>query len=387
MPYAGNEFHVSRMEAAWFRASNTQSGLSLAQRFEDRAAADQRGMETGVSLAKSELRQAEAEVWRTQRELFFYSGLAPHVNTAVQTAVECWPLMSVAGDYIDLLTDREPSGRTFKIVGLISDIAVLAAGEALAPLDAAHVMRDMAHNAERAGKAIEHQMEAGKLAFGGELSRAILPKIEFAPSEPSDIYGSLHTVSSRNGVTVNSSWAAVYGGKADYYLATSLYSFDRLETSSGHVLSGAGVAFRFREEDHNQFQHEPFLAWMNSFNGLSPYHETTIRREVYSERSGAAAGPSPATARVTLDARLPRNAFAIFDGSNGGTRAPVQEPKFIARPLSASSALSSKPSNGVMIEITGRARTDDSGALAAEVEKQRAAARAAPSDVIAVPVE
>ena len=141
------------------------------------------------------------------------------------------------------------------------------------------------HDADLTINAFAHQSEAQNLAFGGELSQVRLSNLHSAPPDFDSFSGSFHSFDPGGRISIAGSWTAEYGNTRDRFNAESSYSFDQLQTDSGHVLSGSGIVVRERIEQHDQFQHEPLLNWMNLFNFNDPMNvsETTRRFESYND--------------------------------------------------------------------------------------------------------
>jgi hypothetical protein len=77
----------------------------------------------------------------------------------------------------------------------------------------------------------------------------------------------------------------MYGNTEDRFDAWAGYKFNELQTTSGHVLSGAGSVSRLRVERHDPFQDVPLLRGVSLFNFNDPTNmtETTWRHESYND--------------------------------------------------------------------------------------------------------
>jgi len=292
MPLGGPEFHLNLVQGASDRVFNTQPELSQARLTLNQASSDQGDLEVELASAKSDLRQAQADMGSAQSGLFYYSEVAPRMNTAANFAARNWPLVDIGRNAVDLMTNptyrSQAAEGSFKLTGVLLDSASYAGGEAfwaelLGPLGE---FRKMLHNAELTYSAFEHQNEAQNLAFGGfggELSRARLPEVLFAPPDFDNFSGSFHS-DAGNRVSIAGSWTAMYG-TSDRFNAESRYSFDEHQTASGHVFTGIGIVSRERVEQHDPFQHEPLLNWINVFNFNDPMTVTewTRRNESYND--------------------------------------------------------------------------------------------------------
>jgi hypothetical protein len=202
-----------------------------------------------------------------------------------------WDAFNITRETFSLFTDplyrQQPAEARFEFDGILLKSASFAGGEAFwadtlgGPIMAS---RDNLHRAELMYNAVAHQREAQSLAFGGVLSKVRLPDIRFATSDLDGFGASFHSWGAENRTSAAGSWTAVYGSR-DVFNAQSRYTFDRLQSNSGHVFTGTGIVARERVEQRGMFAHEPLLNWINLFNFSSPMKvtETTRRSESYSD--------------------------------------------------------------------------------------------------------
>jgi hypothetical protein len=273
------------------RIGEIESNLKQANSTLSQATADKSYLEFRLATAESDLQQARADMGSAQRGLFYYSELAPRMNAATSFAAEHWPLVGIGSNVSDLLSNPtyrvQSAEGSFRLTGVLLDSASYAGGEAfwaesLGPVGA---FRNTLHDADLTYNAFQHDNEARNLAFGGELSSARLPEIHFAPPDFDSFSGSFHTLNTDNRLSIAGSWTAVYGNITDHFNAESAYSFNQLQTASGHILTGTGIVSFQRVEQHDPFQHEPLLNWINVFNFNDPMTmtETTRRNESYND--------------------------------------------------------------------------------------------------------
>jgi hypothetical protein len=178
----------------------------------------------------------------------------------------------------------QPAEGRFNLVNTFIDITSYAEGEAfwaevLGPLGS---FRQTLHDAELRYEAFNHDAEAQNLAFAGVLSRARLD-VKPAPPDFDSFSGSFNLRQGDGRLSIGGSWTAVYGGASDRFDAASRYSFEQLQTYSGHLLTGSGTVFRERIEQHDPFEHQPLLNSMSVFNYPTTVSETTRRSELYNE--------------------------------------------------------------------------------------------------------
>ena len=251
--------------------------------------------------ATADLREAEADMTSAQRSLYFYSDLAPRMNTAAGFAAEHWPVVGIGGSALDVMSNPTYRSQTaegsFRLTGLAMDLVSFAGGEAFwaQSVGSLAAFRNTLHDADLTYNAFQHNNEARNLAFGGELSVVRLPELHFALSDFDSFSGSFRSSDTGNRLSVAGSWTAIYGNTSDRFNAESAYSFNQLQTLSGHVITGYGVGALERVEQHNPFEHEPLLNWTNVFNFNDPITvtETTRRSELYSDLfNGALANQS-----------------------------------------------------------------------------------------------
>jgi len=135
---------------------------------------------------------------------------------------------------------------------------------------------DTVHHAQLTYNAMEHQNEAQRLAFGGVLSTANLPRVQFTPDY--DYFsGSFRSAQSDARLTISGGWFSRSDLTTDRFAAASRYTFNGLETSSGHILTGYGIASFGRAQ-----QRDTFFNLLSDF-GSQAVTTTTKRYESYND--------------------------------------------------------------------------------------------------------
>jgi hypothetical protein len=214
------------------------------------------------------------------------NAFAPHVNYAIDTAQNLYTWSGVAQEAIQLTYPMQPADLNYQankftfdagvtLVGIIQPASAEITGGAMGLYDLHEKWRDL--NQQLIAQ--DHQRETQTLAFGGVLSTTNLPRISFAPSPVDLTSGGSFRSDPNDRLSITGVWVAHNDVTFDRFDAASRYAFNGLETPSGQILTGYGIASRERVELNQPFS----LSSLFETRDTTSMTESTRRFESYNE--------------------------------------------------------------------------------------------------------
>ena len=304
MPVGGGESHFQLAQSASSRVSNIESRLAMARLNLIEASLYQYYWGAELRLVKSDLQKAEVALTSVQRGAFYFNEIAPRVDVTVNFAAEQVPVVFIARDAFDLITNPVYQLQTADAASTAGDLLLnilsylqpdTFVGDQLLPGFSSF---DQTMNGfRRSYNGFEHQKEARNLAFGGTLSQLNLNKVpNYEPAANFHDHEGTFFIGAANGpLAVYSRWTSEEGLTTASFNAQSWYRFHGLETASGHIMTGFGKAGRERVERHSPFEFSPILNVLSLFDFGDSFNEvqTSWRYESYNDSfNGALANQS-----------------------------------------------------------------------------------------------
>jgi hypothetical protein len=223
-------------------------------------------------------------------------------------------VFATAGDGVDLWNAFHLQSQRGEAASELSGFFLKAAGRAgdFPLLGEAVGFDKELHDAYRGYKAFERQNEAQGLPLGGVLSTARIGQVQYAPPNFDAFGGQFHAGSPQSSLAISGSWILAHDVASEQFTAQAEYTFNHLETASGHSLSGYGRVTRQRAEQNDPFDNVPLLRWVSLFDFNDPMTmtERTVRRESYNESFNGALA-NQAIERATVSGLQPRFGYGF----------------------------------------------------------------------------